>query len=375
MPFFVGTPLMFGSAAGVASGIALALMGSFGGGTLAPSCPEFPVGITHAVTLGAVGTSEGTSGGTSGALAARAPTRTLVLMGGSTEVDAASRQFVEAAGFGTHSEVGGPSAAAGDVLVLRASGSVTSYNGYFQRMGDPPPRSVGSILIEDPAQSAHPALLCRVAEAEALWLAGGNQWNYLGRWAPELQAAIQAVGARGALGGTSAGAAVLGAFAFDAGAGGVTSEVALADPHAPAVRVVRSAIGQPELAATLVDQHFRERNREGRLLVFLARMQAETGGAPVYGIGLDERAALVLTNGRFEVSAHEGRGVSFYRLTEPAPTQPGEPLSLTAVERIVLEDGAQGAWPLDFDAYPRTVLGVDAGTVVLRSSLPERPFP
>jgi cyanophycinase len=282
--------------------------------------------------------------------------RTLVLMGGSTEVDEASRRFVR-----------------GHVLVLRASGSVTSYNPYFARMApeDAPLHSTGSVLIEDPAVSADPALLCRVAASDALWLAGGNQWNYLGRWAPALQDAIAEVGVRGALGGTSAGAAVLGAFAFDAGEGGLTSTQALAEPLAPNVRVVPSRIGQPELAATLVDQHFRERDREGRLLVFLAHMQRALDGAPVYGIGLDERAALVIEEGRFQVLAHEGRGVSFYRLLAPAPLEPGRPFALEGVERIVLANGASGPWPLDFDAHPRDVLAVEDGLVRLRTQLPE----
>jgi cyanophycinase len=351
--------------------------GLLGGAVLSPDltaqptnsspCPPLPDGVVHAEVRGIEPRVATSVEPPALAQAQAPPRRQIVLMGGSSEVDAASRRFVAGAGAGGTD--------AGDVLVVRASGSATSYNGYFQRMADAdaPLRSAGTLLIEDAAMSAHPAVLCRIAEAEALWLAGGNQWNYLGHWAPALQVAIGAVGRRGSIGGTSAGAAVLGEFAFDAGEGGVTSAEALADPHGPRVRVVRSGMGQPELARVVVDQHFRERDREGRLLVFLARMQAELIGGEVYGIGLDERAALVIENGTFEVFAQDGRAVSFYRLSSPTPTSPGVPFSAPLIERVMLWDGARGAWPFNFDAYPRDALAVEEGVVRVRTLFPHGP--
>jgi cyanophycinase-like exopeptidase len=278
-------------------------------------------------------------------------------MGGASEVDRASQRFVEAAG-------------GGDVLVMRASGSVTSYNDYF-RTGvgpNPQPSSVGTIRIDEVAVAASPGVLCRVAGAQALWLAGGNQWDYLGRWPRNLQDSIAAVGRRGGIGGTSAGAAALGEMAFDARAGTVTSEEALQDPFGPRVHVSRSPLGRPELAGYLVDQHFRQRDREGRLLVFLARMQEALNQDTVYGIGLDERAALIIEGGRFEVLAHDDREVSFYRATERAIALPGLPLQMGGVERVRLEDGASGTWPLDFGEHAPEVLRVEEG--VVRTAVP-----
>jgi len=315
-----------------------------GGGTGDPPpaayCADVPTGVLHAAT------------GEPGANPSAVGTPRIVAMGGSSEVNPASKLFVEAAG-------------GGDVLVMRASGSVTSYNNYFMtNVGPvPAPASVASIRIDDPAQALSEGVLCHVRRTSALWLAGGNQWNYLGVWPVALQDSIAAVGRRGGIGGTSAGAAVLGEFAFDARNGGVTSAEALQDPFGPRVQVSRSAIGQPEFAGWIVDQHFRERDREGRLLVFMARMQDEMQRDTVYAVGLDERAALVIEGDRFEVLAHPGRAAIFYRATVQAPITPGQPLQMTGVERVTLHDRASGAWPFDFEAWPIERLRVENGAV------------
>ncbi len=325
----------------------MACGGTGGGGPAGPEdppvtgpCPAPPAGAAIA------------SAGTLGSNPAASGTPRIVLMGGSAEVDPASKRFVEAAG-------------GGDVLVLRATGSVTSYNDYF-RTGvgaSPTPASVTSIRLDDPGVGDSGPVLCHLALAQAVWLAGGNQWNYLGVWPPALQDSIAAVGLRGGIGGTSAGAAALGEFAFDARHGGVTSEDALADPFDHRVQVSRSPLGRPELAGYIVDQHFRQRDREGRLLVFLARMQHALERDTVFGVGLDERAALVIDDDQFQVLAREGRAAVFYRTTRRAELEPGQPLDMAGVERITLEDGAAGPWPLDFDAHPAVRLRVDAGVV------------
>ena len=280
------------------------------------------------------------------------PVRRIVLMGGSTEVDPASRSFVEAAG-------------GGDVLVLRATGSTTSYNPYFLSEVDaqPAPVSVSTVRIDEPLLSAHDAVMCYVAQAEAVWLAGGDQWDYVGRWSSELHDSLSALYARGvSIGGTSAGAVVLGEAAFDASLGSVDSDEALADPLSDAVSVTLSPLAQPELAGWIVDSHFAQRDREGRLLAFLARMLPITGRDTVYGIGLDERASIIIEGDAYEVRAVTGRSVWLYRLIGPAPLVEGQPLDLEVVERIELVNGATGAWPIAF-VEPDTV-HVDDGVVV-----------
>lgn len=282
-----------------------------------------------------------------------APSRTVVIMGGGGEDDTAARHFVEAA-------------SGGDVLILRATGSLTSYPGYFASTlaPDPAPNSVETVRTSTPGEAGQEAVLCRIGNAEAIWLAGGNQNDYLDGWPPAVHAAIDAARARGApIGGTSAGAVSLGEAAFDAAEGSVTSAEALADPLRSDVSLSYPSWFQPELERTYVDSHFMDRDREGRLLVFLARFLTETAHDRVVGVGLDEGMAMVIENGGYTVHGPAGQGAWLYDVSGPATVQAGTPLELDGIRRVRLEDGASGAWPFDFDAAATEELVVVEGEV------------
>lgn len=290
--------------------------------------------------------------------AAATPQRRVVLMGGGGEHDDAMVRFLEGA-------------AGGDVVVLRASGSLTSYPSYFQSLSpSPPPASAVTVKSTVPTSADDPAALCWVGGGEALWLAGGNQWDYLGGWPPELHEALAQANARGvAMGGTSAGAVSLGEAAFDAEHGTVTSAEALADPLLPDVSVSYPSFALAELQGVLVDSHFMDRDREGRLLAFLARFLTEKSRAEVVGIGLDEGVALVIQDGTYRVFAPPGHAAWLYRIRGPAVVEAGIPLSLSGILRARLNHGDQGSWPLSFDAVSTEALQVDQGVVEV-SGLP-----
>jgi beta-aspartyl-peptidase (threonine type) len=276
-------------------------------------------------------------------------------MGGGAEHDDAATRFAEGA-------------AGGDIVILRASGSLTSYPEYFTLALSPipAPASVVTVLTSDPMAADDPAVLCWVDMAEAIWLAGGNQWNYLGLWPSELHSALRQVAFRGgAVGGTSAGAVSLGEAAFDAQHGTVTSPEALADPFRPEVSLSYPTFAAPELYGTLVDSHFTDREREGRLLAFLARFLSEKGRSEVSGIGLDEGVALVIQGNGFRVYAPEGKWAWIYRVTGPAELSPGEPLGLSGILRARLGDGVEGPWPLQFGFFEGQELQVVGGIVSL----------
>ena len=285
-----------------------------------------------------VGTTIGGLAGT-GADATASPVRRLVLMGGGPEEDGAARRFAEAA-------------AGGDIVVLRATGSLTSYPDYFSAELSPSPRpaSVVTIRTDTPPLADHPSVLCRLDRAEAIWLAGGSQWDYLGRWPHPVHVAIREAWRRGAaMGGTSAGAVSMGEAAFDARHGTVTSAEALADPADAAVSVGPSNMPQPELRNMIVDSHFTERSREGRLLAFLGRLLAQHRSGSFVGIGIDEGAALEIEDDSYRVSSARGGAVWMYEATGPAVAQPGRPLSLAGIRRVRLADGASGRWPFLFE--------------------------
>ena len=303
-------------------------------------CGPSPAGVSVG-GIGAIGDASAT------------PVRRVILMGGSSEDDDASRIFAEGAG-------------GGDVLIMRASGSTTSYPAYFINTltPSPEPASAVTVRIDSPAAGATAGVLCRVTNAEAIWLAGGSQWDYLGLWPSILHDSLSAATARGVpIGGTSAGAMSLGEGTFDAESGTVTSAEALANPHRPDVSVSLSPFAQPELAGIVVDSHFMQREREGRLLTFLAHFSRLRNGDPAVGVGLDERVALIIDQGRFTVHGPSGRAVWVYRTPGISDLPTGEALSMGIVQRVRLEPGQSGEWPLDFGAVVSTPLEVQGGVV------------
>jgi hypothetical protein len=274
-------------------------------------------------------------------------------MGGGSEHDLAATRFVEGA-------------AGGDILILRTSGSLTSYPDYFTSTLSPSiaPSSAVTVLTTTPANGDDLAVSCWLNGAEAVWLAGGDQWDYLGGWPASLHARLsQLHGGGAAIGGTSAGAASFGEAAFDARFGTVTSEEALANPMHQDVSLSYPVFSAPELAGALVDSHFSDRGREGRLLAFLARFLAEKARTEVVGIGLDQGVAVAIESGTFRVFAPPEQAAWLYRVTGPAALEPGVPLELSGIQRARLDDGSEGSWPVDFGAFSTVELRVQAGVI------------
>src|SRR5262245_58679019 len=67
----------------------------------------------------------------------------------------------------------------GDVLVIRASGT-DAYNPLIAKQGTAD--SVETIVFKSRAASSDPAVLEKLARAEAIFLAGGDQGNYIKYW-------------------------------------------------------------------------------------------------------------------------------------------------------------------------------------------------
>ena len=74
---------------------------------------------------------------------------------------------------------------------------VNVFSGGGSTPSAPRPASAQTLLSDDPGAAGQAAVLCRVDRAEALWLAGGNQWDYLGGWPTALHDGIQRLHARG----------------------------------------------------------------------------------------------------------------------------------------------------------------------------------
>lgn len=156
-----------------------------------------------------------------------------VLMGGGKDVDAAFEWLIRKSG-------------GGDFVVVRASGA-DGYNAYVTKLGTVD--SVESLVIKTPAEARDPKTVERIRKAEALFIAGGDQWNYVNIWGPSpVRTAIQGLIDRGVpVGGTSAGLAVLGEFAFNAEKDSVTSEQALRNPYDERVTIGQDFLKIPAL--------------------------------------------------------------------------------------------------------------------------------
>ena len=192
----------------------------------------------------------------------------------------------------------------GDLLVLRASGD-DDYNAYIQGLCHL--NSVATLVIPNRAAAGDPFVAQAIDHASAVFIAGGDQSKYINFWqGTPVQTSLNAAIAHGVpIGGTSAGLAVLGEYAYTAQGDkpddpNLDAKTALANPYGPRIAISHNFLEIPILKGIITDSHFAKRNRMGRLLVFLARLKEEDG-KPVppteratRGIGIDERAAVLV---------------------------------------------------------------------------------
>lgn len=212
------------------------------------------------------------------------PAGGICLMGGATEDDSAMRWFLRRA-------------AGGDVVVIRASGG-NGYNNYLYSQLGIPVNSVQTIVFNNATASQDPYVRQQLRRAEAVWIAGGDQWNYVQRWRGTpvdsiLNYLIKV--RRAVVGGTSAGMAILGEAYFSAQVSSVTSSTALANPFDAGVTADTTAfIRHPLMRRTITDTHYDNPDRQGRHVVFLARLAVSSGWDTVRGIACDEYTAVCI---------------------------------------------------------------------------------
>lgn len=232
----------------------------------------------------------------------------VVLMGGGEDVDDAFKDMIKHAGC----DVAGSGGSPVDIVIVRTSGA-DGYNPYLQALGqrtDGPNcvDSVETLVIKTRAAAADiPNVVNRVANADVLFIAGGDQSTYINLWngTPLDQAIKDLIANRKIpIGGTSAGMAVLGAVDYSGENGSITSAEAMANPY-NAKLTLRAELfpSIPFMANTVTDTHLYERDRMGRLITFMARMGSiqdnpwETTWSSARGIGVTEATALVVTDG------------------------------------------------------------------------------
>ncbi len=248
----------------------------------------------------------------------------LLLMGGGDRNHDALRWFLRKAGNG-------------HVVVLRASLGGEIGEEFHDEVGGV--ASVETFVFDDRAPASDPAILARLARADGIFIAGGDQSRYVRFWkGTPLAAALDAhVRAGKPIGGTSAGLAILGEFVYGAMDGGSQrSPAALADPLGPANTLETGFLHVDLLKGVLTDTHFRERDRLGRLIAFLAKAETMAGGRALIGLGVDESSSLAVeADGTARVYATDGDGgATVVRGGFAQAQQAGRPLRLARVETI-----------------------------------------
>jgi cyanophycinase len=281
------------------------------------------------------------------------PRAGFALMGGGTDLDEAFQFLCDRAD-------------GGDMVVLRARGD-DEYNAYLR--GICRLNSVATLIIPNRKAAADPFVAETIGHAAAIFIAGGDQANYINFWMnTPVQTALNEAVRRGVpIGGTSAGLAVMGEYAYSAQGDkpddpNLDAKTALADPYGPRISFADGFLDIPILKAIITDTHFARRDRMGRLLVFLARLNepGKSSGSSqrVRGIGVQERAAVLLEP---EGKAHVvGYGPAYFIEADRASgvLQKGKPLTYGpfAVQKVA--PGANfyiKSWAGDAISYKLTV--------------------
>jgi cyanophycinase len=157
---------------------------------------------------------------------------------------------------------------------------VEVYMSVFTSLGA---REVLSLRPESRTQAQDPDLVEPLGKVSAIFLTGGNQLKLSSFiTGTPFGDAIQEAYQRGTVvGGTSAGASILAEHMIAFGAGGST----------PKQRMSQLSAGLGLLRGVVIDQHFEQRNRYGRLLSLVAQSPS------LLGLGVDEDTAAVIHDG------------------------------------------------------------------------------
>ena len=267
----------------------------------------------------------------------------LVLAGGATDNDDAMKWMLARAD-------------GGDVVVLRASGS-DGYNNYFYSGLGVPVNSVTSIVIQSAEHANEEEVVEILNNAEVVFIAGGNQWNYVNHWRDSalLEALQQLIMEKQiTIGGTSAGMAVLGEVVFTAENQTVWSSEALDNPYHWRVKLEKDFLDVPFMNNTITDTHYNRpendnNDRKGRHVAFMARMVADWG-MPAKGIAANEYTAIAVDEtGKARVFGHPSYPDFGYFLKKyggpPEVCEEGTPLTWIQSEQAIKVYKVKG----DFD--------------------------
>ena len=245
------------------------------------------------------------------------------------------RRFVELAG-GDHA----------DIVVLPTASQVRDTGARYERIfGELGAGSVSALDFDTRRDCEEPGRLARLKRATGIFFTGGNQLRLstlLG--GTPVAKAVRVLNAAGVpVAGTSAGAAFISEHMIAFGDEGST----------PMAGIVRLAAGLGLTNRFIIDQHFRQRDRLGRLLTALAYNPFAVG------MGLDEDTAAFIApdntvhvEGSGAITVVDAAEVQFSSMDS---VNEGRPVCLLGIKMHILTQGAT------FNLHTRLA---DAGSLV-----------
>jgi cyanophycinase len=199
------------------------------------------------------------------------------------------------------------------------------YRNVFKRLGA---KNVETVDVASRSDAANPKLLEKLQKATGVFFTGGDQLHITSLiGGTEMQATLrQMYKDKVLIAGTSAGAAMMG-----------NSMIVSGDSdEAPKQGAVEMAPGMDFILGSIIDTHFSQRGRHGRLLTAIAHYPQELG------IGIDEDTALVVKGSKLSVigsgtvTVFDGSAMTYTNLPY---VKEKENLSLVDVRVHVLSEG------------------------------------
>ncbi len=256
----------------------------------------------------------------------------------------------------------------GKIAIVAADPQSDFLASYFTWLGA---ASVVDLTIGSTAQAEDPQNLEHLAEADAIFLKGGDQWSYLSAWTgSEVPGLLEdAVTSGRVLAGTSAGAHVIGSVVYDARNGSVRLGEAVRDPWDSHITFTHDF--SSVLPHVLVDTHFTQRGRLARLAPMFVRLLADPTPKAEVAIGIDDRTALLVDpQGHAEVRGEGSVSLLYADASTQVAASAGTPPLARDLRLDVLGDG------YSVDLTTRQVTGHPSDAVVgSPGALPMPPGP
>jgi len=237
----------------------------------------------------------------------------------------------------------------GPIVIVTAASQVAStlYRDYariFRRLGL---RKVRHLHLEQPEDARDPEVLRLFDHATGVFFTGGDQLRITTKMGGTdiLNRIVEIYKRGGVIAGTSAGASIMGKTMLVGGEG--------TESHKVGNWMMAPGLGFAE--EVLIDQHFAQRGRIGRLLGAVALNPG------ILGIGIDEDTAIRVEGDLFQVIGRnavyvvDGRSVSYTNISEASAEKT---MSMHDVTLHILAEGEK------FHIHDRRVLSTSRETTV-----------